>query len=98
MLVIKKVSVKIVRNSNDRLRGFAKIQLDCDIVIDDMRIIQGDKGLFVQMPNRKLNAPDASGKTTRDVVYPINQETRDIIETQVLAEYHAVRKVSATAA
>ncbi len=65
-----------------RLRGFATITLDDCFVVRDLRIIAGESGLFVAMPSRRLR--DGSH---RDVAHPINQRSRDRLESVVLSAY-----------
>jgi stage V sporulation protein G len=52
---ITEIRVKLVRSQEDKLRGFASITLDDCLVIRDLKIIEGAKGLFVAMPSRKLH-------------------------------------------
>ena len=65
------------------MKGIAEILLDDMIAIHDIRIISGDNGLFVAMPSRKTPTGDY-----RDIVHPISQEARDIIEKAILEEYN----------
>lgn len=51
---ISEVRIKLVRSPGDKLRGFATITLDDALVIRDLKIIEGPRGLFVAMPSRKL--------------------------------------------
>ena len=54
-MTITEIRVKLVRSLEDKLRGFASITLDDCLVIRDLKIIEGAKGLFVAMPSRKLH-------------------------------------------
>ena len=60
-----------------------QILIDDMIAIHDIRIILGDNGLFVAMPSRKTPTGDY-----RDIVHPISQEARDIIEKAIVEEYN----------
>ena len=60
----------------------ASVLLDDSFAIHDIRIIEGDNGLFIAMPSRKT----ATGGY-RDIVHPINPETRKIFEDAILKEY-----------
>ncbi len=51
---ITEIRIKLLFNSRDKLRGFASVTLDNLIVVRDIKIIEGGKGLFVAMPSRKL--------------------------------------------
>lgn len=72
-----------------RIRGEEKIKASCSITIDDcfvvhdIRIIDGSKGLYVAMPSTKFKNGDF-----HDIAHPINNETRDKINTAVLNEYN----------
>lgn len=61
---ITEIRVKLVSGGRDKLRGFASLTLDECLVIRDLKIIEGEQGLFVAMPSRKLQArcPDCGGK------------------------------------
>ena len=72
---VTSVKVKKIEKENSRMKGIAEILLDDMIAIHDIRIISGDNGLFVAMPSRKTPTGDY-----RDIVHPISQEARDIIE------------------
>jgi stage V sporulation protein G len=51
-------------------------------LIRDLRVINGNAGLFVAMPSRKMK-----DGTFKDIAHPLNSETRQMIEKKVLAEY-----------
>ena len=80
---VTSVNVKKIEKENSRMKGIASILLDDMIAIHDIRIISGDNGLFVAMPSRKT----ATGGY-RDIVHPISQEARDIIEKAIVEEYN----------
>lgn len=71
---------------NGRLKAYATIVFDNSFIIRDLKIIEGDKGLFVSMPSRRRK-----DGTFRDIVHPLNVETRKIIEDLVIAEYMKVK-------
>jgi len=52
---ITEIRVKLIENQRDKLRGFASITLEGSLVIRDLKIIDGSRGLFVAMPSRKLH-------------------------------------------
>ena len=80
---VTSVKVKKIEKENSRMKGIAEILLDDMIAIHDIRIIEGDNGLFVAMPSRKTPTGDY-----RDIVHPISQEARDIIEKAIVEEYN----------
>jgi len=53
---ISEIRIKLVGDSDDRLRGFCSITFREGFVIRDLRIIEGESGLFVAMPSRKVTA------------------------------------------
>lgn len=61
---ITEVRIKLVRNQRDKLRGFATITVDDFLVVRDIKVIDGPRGLFVAMPSRKLHdhCPSCNGK------------------------------------
>ena len=79
---VTSVKVKKIEKENSRMKGIAEILLDDMIAIHDIRIISGDNGLFVAMPSRKTPTGDY-----RDIVPPISQEERDIIDKALVEEY-----------
>jgi stage V sporulation protein G len=74
------VSMRVVER--EKVKAFASITMDDEFVVHDLRIIEGQKGLFVAMPSRKL--PNGE---FRDVAHPIKPEVRDMIQQAVLEEF-----------
>ena len=66
----------------EKLKAYATIVFDNAFIIRDLKVIEGLKGLFVSMPSRKRK-----DGTFRDVVHPLNPETRRMIEERVVAAY-----------
>ena len=69
--------------AEDKLKAFATVTFDHCFVVRNMKIIEGNKGLILCMPSRKL----ADG-TYKDIAHPINVEFRKVLEDRVLACYH----------
>ena len=82
MMKITDVRLKKVDGHN-RLKAIASVTIDDCFVIHELRIIDGDNGLFIAMPSRKL--PEGEFK---DIAHPINAETREQLEKAVLDEYN----------
>ena len=80
---ITSVNVRKVEKEGSRMKGIASVLLDDCFAIHDIRIIEGDKGLFIAMPSRKT----ATGGY-RDIAHPINAEMRQVLEDAVLKAYH----------
>lgn len=70
-------------NTEGRMRAIASITLDEEFVVHDMRVIDGNNGLFVAMPSKRT--PDGE---FRDIAHPINSGTRNKIQEAVLEAYH----------
>ena len=66
----------------DRLRGIVSVTFDDAIAVHDIKIVQGDKRLFVAMPSRR----EANGEY-RDIVHPMTNEAREELEKQVLLAF-----------
>ena len=64
------------------MRGMASVVLDDCFVVHDIRVLEGDNGLFIAMPSK----PTATGGH-RDTAHPINQETRTMFEEAILEAY-----------
>lgn len=77
---ITKVTLRPV--SMNKVCAIASIVLDDAFVVHDLRVVNGDKGLFVAMPSRKLPNGDF-----RDICHPINTETRTDIQQAVLDQF-----------
>lgn len=80
---ITSVSVRKVTKENSRLRGIASVLLDDAFAIHDIRIIEGDNGLFIAMPSRKT----ATGEY-KDVCHPINPDVRSEFTEAILDAYN----------
>lgn len=64
------------------MRAIVSITLDNEFAIHDIKIIEGEKGLFIAMPSKK----SADGEY-RDVAHPINADTREKIQSIILEGY-----------
>ena len=65
-----------------KMKAIVSITLDNEFVVHDIKVIEGDKGLFIAMPSKK----SADGEY-RDIAHPINSVTRDIIQKTILEQY-----------
>lgn len=65
-----------------KMKAVISITLDNEFVVHDIKVIEGDKGLFIAMPSRK-----AGDGEYRDIAHPINSATRDNIQKVILAKY-----------
>lgn len=76
-----------VGEGKSRVKGIASVLLDDSFVIHDIGIIERDNGLFIAMPSRKLK----NGRY-RNIVHPINQETRDMLEKEIIDVYNSMEE------
>ena len=81
---ITNVRVRVVEKENSKMRGFASVTIDDMFAIHDIRILEGDKGLFLAMPSKQI----APGEY-KDIAHPINQEARQMFSDAILDEYKA---------
>ena len=65
-----------------KMKAVVSITIDDEFVVHDIKVIEGEKGLFIAMPSRK-----ASDGEYRDIAHPINSVTRDMIQSVILEKY-----------
>lgn len=65
-----------------KMKAVVSITIDDEFVVHDIKVIEGEKGLFIAMPSRK-----AGDGEYRDIAHPINSGTRDRIQTLILEKY-----------
>ena len=65
-----------------KMKAVVSITIDDEFVVHDIKVIEGEKGLFIAMPSRK-----ATDGEYRDIAHPINSGTRDRIQTLILKKY-----------
>ena len=68
-----------------KMRAVVSITIDDEFVVHDIKVIEGEKGLFIAMPSRK-----ASDGEYKDIAHPINSATRENIQKIILEKYEAV--------
>ena len=75
--------VRVRKMTQDsKMKAIVSITIDDDFVVHDIKVIEGEKGLFIAMPSKK-----ASDGEYRDIAHPINSETRDRIQRIILENY-----------
>ena len=65
-----------------KMKAVVSITIDEEFEVHDIKVIEGDKGLFIAMPSRK-----AADGEYRDIAHPINSDTRERIQTPILQKY-----------
>jgi stage V sporulation protein G len=71
--------------SEGKMRAVASVTFDDSFVVHDIKVIEGQSGLFIAMPSRKT--PDGE---YRDIAHPINSETREKLQNIVLEKYNSL--------
>ena len=65
-----------------KMKAVVSIMIDDEFVVHDIKVIEGEKGLFIAMPSRK-----ATDGEYRDIAHPINSKTRNEIQDIILQKY-----------
>jgi len=81
--IMEVTEVRVFPVEEDRLKAYVAITFDNCFVVRDLKVISGNNGLFVAMPSKKRK-----DGTYRDTAHPLNNETRQMIESRVLEEYN----------
>lgn len=79
---ITSVTVRKFEKDGNRMKGIATVVIDNSFAIHDIRIIEGDNGLFIAMPSRKT----ATGEY-KDIAHPINTDVRNMFQDVILEEF-----------
>ena len=75
---ITSVNVRKIEKEGSRMKGIASVLIDDSFAVHDIRIIEGDNGLFIAMPSRKTQAGGY-----RDIAHPINPEVRAMFQDKI---------------
>ena len=70
-----------------KMKAIVSITIDDEFVVHDIKVIEGEKGLFIAMPSRK-----ASDGEYRDIAHPINSDTREKIQKLILEKYEETKE------
>lgn len=85
MMNITDVRIRKV-NTEGKMKAVVSVTFDNEFVVHDIKVIEGQEGLFIAMPSRKT--PDGEFK---DIAHPINSATRERIQRAILEEYEKVK-------
>ena len=83
---ITSVNVRKIEKEGSRMKGIASVLLDDSFAVHDIRIIEGDNGLFIAMPSRKTSAGGY-----RDIAHPINPEVRAMFQDKIIEAYNNIK-------
>ena len=81
MMQITDVRVRKITKEG-KMKAIVSITLDNEFVVHDIKVIEGEKGLFIAMPSKK----SVDGEH-RDIAHPINSTTRELIQNTILKSY-----------
>lgn len=79
---ITDIRIRLVNDNNDKLKAVASITLDDEIVIHEIKVINGRDGYFLSMPGRKTKEG-----VFKDIVHPNKTEVREFLKEKILSEY-----------
>ena len=74
-----------VVSKDSKMKAVVSVTFDQSFVVHDIKVIEGEKGLFIAMPSRR-----AGDGEYRDIAHPINSQTREMIQNIILERYEAV--------
>ena len=87
---ISEVRVRLVKKDEGKLKAVASVTIDDCFVVHDVKILEGTDDFFIAMPSKKT--PDGEYK---DIVHPLNTETREMLKKTVLDEFDMDRAQAA---
>lgn len=79
---ITDVRVRMMTKDDSKMKAVVSITIDNEFVVHDIKVIDGEKGLFIAMPSKK----SAEGEY-RDIAHPISSSTREMVQKCVLDAY-----------
>ena len=85
--------VKVFLRESNQLKAFVNIVIDDAFIIRNIKVIEGENGLFVAMPSRRVSSGEY-----RDIAHPINTETRNMVERIIIEKYKEVLQDALSAA
>ena len=75
-------------DGDSKMKAIASITIDEEFVIHDIKVVDGEKGLFIAMPSKKTSEGEY-----RDIAHPIKTDTRNRIQTMILDKYRQEAEV-----
>jgi len=84
---ITDVRIRILDNSG-KMKAVASVTFDDEFVVHDIKIVEGENGLFMAMPSKKV------GDTYKDVAHPVVSESRKKISDAIFEKYYAMMAIA----
>jgi stage V sporulation protein G len=75
-------------NTEGNLKAMVSVTFDHCFVVTGLKLMHGTQGLFVAMPSKKLDKPNAKGKEYIDTSFPLNADFRQYLNDYVIATYN----------
>lgn len=88
---ITEVRIRLVKNDDSKLKAVASVTFDGCFVVHDIKIIKGTEDFFIAMPTKKTPAGEY-----KDIVHPLNTETREELKKAILTEFEKVLATQST--
>ena len=77
--------IRVRRIANEgKMKAVVSVTIDGEFVVHDIKVIDGDKGLFIAMPSRK-----ASDGEYKDIAHPITSATRQLLQNAIIDAYNS---------
>ena len=87
MSIITNVSIYTLNDSTSKVVALATVTIADCLVLTGLRVVKGNKGMFVSMPQRKLSKPDKNGNEYADIFFPVTHGFREELNNAILDEY-----------
>lgn len=79
---ITDIRLRLMENGG-KMKAVASVTFDEEFVVHDIKVIDGENGLFIAMPSKRI------GEEYKDIAHPLNSQTRSRISTAILEKYNA---------
>lgn len=79
---ITEIRIRLLKKEDTKLKAIATMTIDDCFAVHDIKVIEGDSGFFIAMPSKKTSSGEF-----KDIVHPLNTETREHICKMIIEEY-----------
>ncbi len=84
---ISDIRIRLVNKENSKIKAIASMTIEDCFVVHDIKVLENDQGFFIAMPSKKT----LDGEF-KDIVHPLNTETREMISSVVLAAFEQAKQ------